>query len=350
MKARHCNYILDFIRPGGTSRGVLTEKESHFIIIDDGSSLGIGECGLLKGLSIDDVHTYKSVLDDVCQNISKGPEDLINELSSYPSIQFGLEQAFLSFNATNPFELFPSAFTQSNSPIPINGLIWMGNEDYLYEQLQTKIESGFRCIKMKIGALDFDTEVRFIESLRKQYPVSQIELRLDANGAFTADEAPEKLAVLARYQIHSIEQPLMAGNVDAMATLCRLSDIPIALDEELIGIHNVTEKKALLQTIKPDFIILKPSIVGGIRSSEEWIALADKAGIGWWITSALESNIGLNAIAQWTFQLGTKMYQGLGTGSLYTNNIDSPLEISTGSLYYNHGQQWPHNLIQDICS
>lgn len=350
MLARHCKYILDFKRPSGTSRGVLTEKESHFIIISDAKRFGIGECGLLKGLSIDDTNSYKSVLDEVCQNIGKGLDVLLGELEKYPSIQFGLEQAFLSFNAADPFELFPSAFTQTNIPIPINGLLWMGDEGYLNEQLHSKVESGFRCIKMKIGALDFDTEVRFLESLRNQYPASQIELRLDANGAFAVDEALEKLSVLSRFEIHSIEQPIKAGNLDAMQSICNKSAIPVALDEELIGVLDVTDKQRLLQTTKPDFIILKPSLIGGIRGSEEWIRLANKQGIGWWITSALESNVGLNAIAQWTFQLGTKMYQGLGTGGLYTNNFDSPLEIRAGSLYYNHGHKWPINLIQHICS
>lgn len=349
MKATHCKYILDFKLPSGTSRGTLTEKESHFIIIRAGNRLGIGECGLLKGLSVDPLENYDQSLDYVSENISLGLEALLEELRDFPSIQFGLEQAFLSAGSSDPFKLFPSAFTDANKSIPINGLIWMGEEDYLNEQLHAKVEQGFRCIKVKVGALDFDKEVRFLEALRKRYPVSRVELRLDANGAFDLGSALEKLNLLSSFQIHSIEQPIAAGNPWAMAELCNTSPIPIALDEELIGIQSVADKQTLLQTIKPEYIILKPSLVGGFRASEEWIDLASAHNIGWWITSALESNIGLNAIAQWTFSLGTKMYQGLGTGSLYTNNFESPLEIRNGGLYYNSTRHWPSNLINDLC-
>lgn len=350
MKARHCNYTLRFKRPSGTSRGVLLEKESHFIVLDDGEHLGIGECGLLKGLSIDPQQDYKAKLDYVCEHISKGKDVLYEELAAYPSIQFGLEQAFRSINAKTPFELFPSDFTRANTPIPINGLIWMGEEEYLYEQLKAKVESGFRCIKMKVGALDFDTEIRFLETLRKVYPVSEVELRLDANGAFEAHEALEKLSVLSKYEIHSIEQPIMAGQLGAMAELCAKSPIPIALDEELIGLSERRDKSDLLEALQPDYIILKPSLIGGYKGSSEWIELANTRQIGWWVTSALESNIGLNAIAQWTYSLGTGMYQGLGTGGLYTNNFDCPLEIRKGSLYYNNDRSWSENLIRDLCS
>ena len=350
MKAKHCKYTLNFKRPSGTSRGVLLEKESHFIILQDQERFGIGECGFLKGLSIDPLEEYESKLDYVCQHISKGQDLLYEELKDYPSIQFGLEQAFLSLNSRTPFELFPSEFTKENVPIPINGLIWMGEEDYLYEQLKTKINSGFCCIKMKIGALDFDTELSFLEALRKRYPASEVELRLDANGAFEVNEALDKLTELSKFDIHSIEQPIMAGQPNAMAELCAETPIPIALDEELIGQQDMRDKSDLLQKIRPDFIILKPSLLGGYKASSEWIRLAESINIGWWITSALESNIGLNAIAQWTFSLGTTMYQGLGTGGLYINNFDCPLEIRKGSLYYNNGRTWPENLIQDLCS
>ena len=349
MKATHCKYVLDFKLPSGTSRGVLTEKESHFIIFREGNHLGIGECGLLKGLSMDQHENYEQTLDYVCENIALGLQPLLHQLPDFPSIQFGLEQAFLSLESRHPFKLFPSAFTEENKSIPINGLIWMGEEDYLYEQLHNKVRQGFSCIKVKVGALDFDTEIRFLEALREKYPVSDVELRLDANGAFEIGNALEKLKLLSRFQVHSIEQPIKAGNAEAMADLCSRSPVPIALDEELIGIQNVTEKRRLLRTIQPAYIILKPSLVGGYSASEEWIDLANEQNIGWWITSALESNIGLNAIAQWTFTLGTSMYQGLGTGGLYTNNFESPLEIRNGGLYYNSTRQWPSNLIEDLC-
>ena len=350
MKAIHCKYLLNFKIPSGTSRGILTEKESHFIILKHGEKFGIGECGLLRGLSIDDIDTYEEKLTEICSQINKGLPQLLKSSERFPSIQFGLEQAFLSMRSDNPFILYPSDFTDSNDPIPINGLIWMGEESFLLDQLKEKVEAGFKCIKMKVGALDFDTEVRFLETLRKRYPADVVELRLDANGAFHADEALEKLKLLSRFHVHSIEQPIARGQWAKMSDLCRTSPIKIALDEELIGILGVTEKKKLLQTINPDYIILKPSLVGGFAGSSQWIELAGKLGIGWWITSALESNIGLNAIAQWTYRLGTTMYQGLGTGSLYTNNFDSPLKIEQGKLYYDASNQWHENLIENICS
>ena len=349
MEAYHCKYTLEFKRPSGTSRGVLTTKDSHFIIIKNGSDYGIGECGLLKGLSIDDTDTYADRLDEICENIEEGLPILLQSTQKYPSIQFGLEQAFLSLQSTDPFLLFPSQFTAAEVSIPINGLIWMGDEDFMLEQLDYRIRSGFDCIKIKIGALDFDTELRFIENLRKRFPPDQVEIRLDANGAFSPGEALPKLEMLSKFQIHSVEQPIAPGQYEAMAEICRSSPIPIALDEELIGIFEAGEKSELLQTIKPQFIILKPSLLGGFAASKAWINLADQNNIGWWITSALESNIGLNAIAQWTYTLGSEMHQGLGTGSLYTNNFDSPLQIENGALYYTTGSQWPSNLVKEIC-
>ena len=350
MEAIHCTYLLNFKKPSGTSRGILTDKESHFIILRDGGQIGIGECGLLKGLSIDDVETYEEKLTHVCSNIHQGLEALLAETESFPSIQFGLEQAFLSLQSEHPFVLYRSGFTDLGESIPINGLIWMGDEDFMLDQLEEKIKAGFKCIKMKVGALDFDTEIRFLESLRKKYPPAQIELRLDANGAFDADEAMEKLERISQFEVHSIEQPIAKGQWEKMADLCLRSPVKIALDEELIGVFDKKDKEELLRSIKPDYIILKPSLVGGLGGSEHWIDLASQHGIGWWITSALESNIGLNAIAQWTFSLGTNMYQGLGTGSLYTNNFTSPLKIDQGKLYYDAKLKWQENLIKDLCS
>ena len=350
MKASHCKYILKFKRPSGTSRGILTEKETHFIVLKEGDNIGIGECGILRGLSVDDVPGYEDRIKEVCNCIHLGLPQLLAELQEFPSIQFGLEQAFLSLRSSDPFTLFPSSFTKSGKPIPINGLIWMGNEDFLLDQLDTKIKQGFRCLKVKVGALDFETELNFLNALRNKYPADDIELRLDANGAFSTGDALEKLHSLSNFHIHSIEQPVAKGQIKAMCELCKTSPIPIALDEELIGIFEVTEKSNLLQMINPAYIILKPSLIGGLKGSQEWIDLADDLGIGWWITSALESNIGLNAISQWTFTLGSDMFQGLGTGALFENNFDSPMKVTEGHLYYDRSQQWPANLIQELCS
>lgn len=348
MKAIYKKYTLDFKRPSGTSRGVLTQKETWFIILKNDNKTGIGECGILRGLSIDDVPNYEEKLNWVCNNIHLGLEVLLNDLTEFPSIQFGLEQAFLSLTADNPFILFENNFSTKEAPIPINGLIWMGEESFMHQQIQQKLKDGFNCIKMKIGAIDFDTEVSLLKSIRKTYKKEEIELRVDANGAFKED-ALDKLKILAELDLHSIEQPIKQGNYAKMKNLCAVTPLPIALDEELIGVFGVTKKKKLLQTIQPQFIILKPSLVGGFKGSQEWISLAEKYNIGWWVTSALESNIGLNAIAQWTYGLQSKMPQGLGTGSLYTNNFNSPLEVSNGSISYRKTLNWQQNLIEDLC-
>ncbi|WP_318308239.1 o-succinylbenzoate synthase [Flagellimonas crocea] len=350
MKASYKKYILNFKVPSGTSRGVMTQKETWFIILKDKNGLGIGECGILRGLSVDDQPDYEHQLAWTCKNIHLGKDELLNQLKEFPSIQFGVEQAFLSLQSKDPFELFPSDFTQKESPIDINGLIWIGNTDYMLKQLEQKLKDGFGCIKMKIGAIDFDQEISILKSIRDNFSPEEIELRVDANGAFAPDAAMKKLERLSTFKIHSIEQPIKAGQWEAMAKLCETTPLPIALDEELIGIFDVTEKEKLLQTIRPQYIILKPSLVGGIGGCEEWIALAEKQDIGWWITSALESNIGLNAIAQFTYSLGTKMPQGLGTGSLFTNNIDSPLEVSNGKLFYRNSKDWNTKLIEHICT
>lgn len=349
MKATYKKYILDFKRPSGTSRGVLVQKETWFLIIEKDDKKGIGECGILRGLSIDDVSNYEEKLQWVCENITLGDTILLDSLEKFPSIQFGLEQAFLSLKSKNPFELFSSNFTAEEEAIPINGLIWMGSETFMKEQIEEKLVKGFRCIKMKIGATDFDTEISVLKSIRSTYSKKQIELRVDANGAFSPKDALDKLKVLSDLDIHSIEQPIKQGNLFEMKTLCENSKLDIALDEELIGIAGVTKKEELLQTIQPQYIILKPSLVGGFKGSAEWINLAEKYGIGWWITSALESNIGLNAIAQWTYTLKNTMPQGLGTGSLYTNNLESPLTVAQGNLYYSSKKKWKPNLIEDLC-
>lgn len=350
MKATYKKYILDFKTPSGTSRGVLTQKETWFLIIENNGQYGIGECGILRGLSVDDVPNYESKLSWVCDNIHLGQHVLLEQLIEFPSIQFGLEQAFLSVQSNNPFELFPSKFTTNESPISINGLIWMGDETFMLKQLEQKLKDGFSCIKMKIGAIDFKTELAILKAIRTNFSVDKIELRVDANGAFSVTSALEKLKQLSEYNIHSIEQPIKPNQREAMAQLCKESPLPIALDEELIGVYTVTKKQKLLQIIQPQYIILKPSLVGGFAGCQEWINLAEKYKIGWWATSALESNIGLNAIAQWAYSLNPKMPQGLGTGSLYTNNFDSPLEVTKGKLLYIKAKNWKTNLIEYLCT
>lgn len=344
MKATYSKYILDFKRPSGTSRGVLMQKETWFVTLENEGKIGVGECGILRGLSIDDVSNYEDVLKWTCENINLGLDTLLDELRKFPSIQFGLEIAFKSINSENKFILFPTAFTENKATIPINGLIWMGTPQFMRSQIIEKIKSGFNCIKLKIGAIDFDTEISLLKSVRKEFSESDIELRVDANGAFKSSEALEKLNILSELKLHSIEQPIKPGQVQEMALLCEQTQLPIALDEELIGVFDVTKKEKLLQIINPQYIILKPSFIGGFRGAQQWIKKANNQNIGWWITSALESNIGLNAIAQWTFTLNNQMPQGLGTGSLFINNFDSPLQVKNGTLCYNNKLNWNVNL------
>ena len=344
IHASYKPYLLNFKQASGTSRGILKTKETWFLILEKNKHRGIGECGLFRGLSIDDKPDYEEKLKWVCANINLGLDLLLEELIEFPSIQFGLESAFKSLESSNPFVLFSSKFTENEDAIAINGLIWMGSEAFMKSQIQEKIKSGFNCIKMKIGAIDFQTEIALLKSIRKQFTSKDIELRVDANGAFHPEEALEKLKILSDLDLHSIEQPIKQGQIETMAKLCDQTPLPIALDEELIGVFSVTKKKKLLQTIKPQYIILKPSLVGGFYGSDSWIDLAEDLNIGWWITSALESNIGLNAIAQYTYTKNSKMPQGLGTGSLFTNNFESPLQVKNGKLHYNNKRNWEFNL------
>ena len=345
MKATYKKYILNFKRPSGTSRGVLTTKETWFLIIKEKDKYGIGECGILRTLSIDDRPDYEEKLKWVCENIHLPKEELLEQLMEFPSIQFGLEMALQSFEAENPFELFPSAFTEGKASIPINGLIWMGEEAFMLEQIQQKLEQGFSCIKLKIGAIDFEKEIALLKSIRKKYSAEEIEIRVDANGAFAPEEALDKLQRLSELDLHSIEQPIKQGQYQEMTKLCKETPLPIALDEELIGVFSVTKKEKLIQTIQPQYIILKPSLIGGFKGTQDWIDLAEKYDVGWWITSALESNVGLNAIAQFTYTKQTQMPQGLGTGSLYTNNIQSPLAVKGEKLTYQSQETWDLNSI-----
>lgn len=350
MKASYKSHVLQFKRPGGTSRGVLTHKETWFLVLSDKNKFGIGECALFRGLSYDDVPDYEQRLKWVCDNIKLGLVELLHAMKNFPSIQFGLEQAFLSFEADSPFNLFPSDFTRHEQPIVINGLIWMGNKDFIEAQIKQRLADGFRCLKLKIGALDFNAELQILEAIRSKYSVEELELRVDANGAFEAIDVYAKLEELAKFNLHSIEQPVKPGNYALMKELCSSGIIDIALDEELIGIIDETKRLELLQIVKPQYLILKPSLLGGFRESKNWISMAEELGIRWWITSALESNIGLNAIAQWTYTLNNPMPQGLGTGSLFTNNIEGPLEVKNGKLIYNNNLNWNTNIINDLCT
>lgn len=332
-------YSLEFKLPAGTSRGILRTKDSYFIYLEKEGQEGVGECGLLKGLSADDRPDYEAQLNWLMQNLQLPQEELYGSLTEFPSIQAGLEMALLDLKSKNHI-LFPSNFTSGKASQPINGLIWMGDTNFMNDQVRQKISDGFSVLKMKIGAINLDEELKILKAIRAEFSSDQLELRVDANGAFYSDNAMEILTQLARLDIHSIEQPIKAGQYKEMNKLCQNSPVPIALDEDLIGLFSSAQKRKLLEQVRPAYIILKPSFIGGFRGSEEWIELATEYGIGWWVTSALESNLGLSAIAQWNFIQNNNRPSGLGTGSLYTNNIASPLNVSKGQLGYKPDQKW----------
>ncbi|MGX5684019.1 o-succinylbenzoate synthase [Chryseobacterium cucumeris] len=332
MEATYLQYLLQFKRPSGTSRGVLLDKETFILTISEEGRKGVGECAVFRGLSFDDRPDYEEKLKWLCENINQDSVFLKQELQEFPSIWFGYEQAMQNLKYGGSL-YFPSEFTDGKSAITINGLIWMGDAAYMEEQIQEKLEKGFHCIKLKIG-VDWKSEHIILQKLREKFSKDQLELRVDANGGFSKDEAVMVLQQLADLHIHSIEQPIKAGNWNEMAELCAKTPTPIALDEELIGIIDPEKKKQLLETIKPQYIILKPALVGGFSGSDEWISLAENQNINWWITSALESNIGLNAIAQYTFTKKNPMPQGLGTGALFVNNFESVLELRNELLWF----------------
>lgn len=343
LQATFQKYTLHFKSPGGTSRGVLRTKDSWFIFLrseDDPFVTGIGECGLLRGLSMDDVPEYEEKLEEVCREINNYSFWLEEGLRQFPSIHFGLEMALKDLETNGTKRLFPSPFTDKEQPISINGLVWMGEKEFMLEQVKSKLKSGFTCIKLKIGAIDFSAELDLLRFIRREFTAREIEIRVDANGAFHFGEALEKLKLLSDFELHSIEQPIQPGQWESMACLCQKSPLAIALDEELIDDFSLAEKEKMLQTIAPQYLIFKPSLIGGFKRTMEWIKLCADRNIPWWITSALESNIGLNALAQWTATLNTSMPQGLGTGQLYTNNIISPLEMYQGNIYYRKNKRW----------
>ena len=340
-----------FKQPSGTSRGILTEKHAWFITLSSISQPtdvtrhtshvtryselveeSLGECSIIPGLSPDfmDFLTYEEKLKEVCENINYYIEHL-SELEVFPSILFGIETALLGLK--NKMKLFDTPFTRGEVGMPINGLIWMGSKEFMLQQIEKKLNAGFSCLKMKIGAIDFENELDILSSIRKRFSASEIELRVDANGAFHSNEALEKLEKLAKFELHSIEQPIKAGQWEEMARLCSKTPLPIALDEELIGVVGKANKIDLLQKIQPQYINLKPSLHGGILGTKEWIELAKESYIPWWMTSALESNVGLNCIAQFASIFDNKLPQGLGTGGLYENNTASKLFINQGYIY-----------------
>lgn len=329
-------FKLSFKRPSGTSRGILTEKIGWIIRITDNQTTGIGECSIIEGLSPDftSIKEYEAQLEDIRKNLDFYLENL-TQLTPYPSILFGIESALLDFKNGGKQLYFDTPFTRKECSISINGLIWMGEESFLKEQILEKIDSGYHCLKLKIGALDFQKELEILEFIRTNFDSKQLELRVDANGAFSPNDALSKLHALSAFELHSIEQPIKAGQWHEMKALCQTTPVPIALDEELIGVFTREQKKSLLETIAPQYIILKPSLHGGISGVQEWIELAASRNIPWWMTSALESNIGLNVIAQFASTYPLNIPQGLGTGSLYTSNFESKLTLKNGILTFN---------------
>ena len=345
MKAFFNKHTLNFKIPAGTSRGILNNKTSWFLHLQDSASgiIGIGECSIIENLSPDEVSLIGSKLESLCDIINNEDDDFSLALKSFPAIRFALETAFKDHSSGGQRIIFESPFLKG-SGVPINGLVWMGEKSFMYNQIKSKIEEGYKCIKIKIAALSFEEELELLNHVRTQFSEKDIEIRLDANGGFNNEEALSRTLSLHHLNIHSIEQPIKPGHWEGMAKLCLESPIKIALDEELIGVYDLDDKKQLLQVIQPNYIVLKPSFLGGFQASQEWLELAEMNNIGWWITSALESNIGLNAIAQWASTLELKTHQGLGTGQLYTNNIPSPLYIDEGYLYSGN-RQWDTELI-----
>ena len=331
--------VLHFKQPAGTSRGVYTERRIWLVTVSDGVAVGVGECAPLPQLSCDDIPNYGEVLRRFCDEVEQTGEIPYEALRDYPSMLFGLETAMLDVRCQKEdgrSVLFDTPFSRGEVGIPINGLVWMGNYDEMLRRLEEKLEKGFRCVKLKIGAIGFEQELELVKRIRDRFSFHEVELRLDANGAFRPDEALYKLELLSQYAVHSIEQPIRQGQWAMMAELCRESPLPIALDEELIGVNDPDMKRHMLNIIKPRYIILKPSLHGSMLGCREWIETARDMGIGSWITSALESNIGLNAIAQFASDVygdHIAMPQGLGTGQLFTDNIPMPLEIRGDKLW-----------------
>jgi len=348
LTANYKKHTLQFKIPSGTSRGVLKQKDSWYLILKNtkNNNIGIGEASLINGLSYDAVDGFELQLKKVVEQINNKGEINLEKLQHWPAIKFAIEMAQLDLKQENTCLVFPSGFTKGLHKIPINGLVWMGDFELMLSQIDEKVKQQFTCIKLKIGAINFEEELNLIKHIRKRYEEKDLMIRVDANGAFKPDkDALNKMEQLHHLKVHSIEQPIKPKQYEAMQHLCKTSLLPIALDEELIGIFDKEKQVELLAEIKPQFIILKPSLVGGFAATNQWIDIAENNNIGWWLTSALEGNIGLNAIAQFTATLNYNTYQGLGTGGLFTNNIHSPLYTKSGHLGYNAVQKWQINSI-----
>lgn len=348
MRFAFAPYLLHFKEPGGTSRGVMTEKPTFLVKVfdeKDPSHFGIGEAAVFPGLSPEADGNYVWKLTEVLANVAIGKE---TDLSRHSSIQFGLEQALLDYSNGCQGLYFPGPFTEGQQAIEINGLVWMGDFDRMIERIEQKIQAGFKCIKLKIGAIDWQKELEMITYIRSRFSPEQLMIRVDANGGFSMDNALPRLKQLADLGVHSIEQPIPAGNPELMAFLCSVSPLPIALDEELIGKGTEEERMDTLDTIKPQFIILKPALCGGFSGGYEWIRLAQECGIGWWITSALESNVGLNAIAQWTAATGASGPQGLGTGGVFTDNFSTPIYLEGDNLWHKAGEKFDYSQFDNL--
>ncbi len=351
LKAQYYKHTLNFRFEAGTSRGVLKKKDSYFLKIFDERNpeiFGLGEAGPLEGLSLDFGHLAENKLLEIVNFMNSGnygsKEALKSNLNLFPSVLFAIETALLDLENGGKRQIFNNSFFNDSNEISINGLVWMGNKDFMKSQIIEKLESGFDTIKLKIGAIEFNEEIELLRFIRNQFSSNEICLRVDANGAFSCESALEKLNILSEFEIHSIEQPLKADQWDEMADLCQKTPVPIALDEELIP--NSENKEKLLRHIQPQFIILKPSLMGGLTGSKEWISTAESLGIKWWITSALESNVGLNAICQFAKEFNNPLPQGLGTGKLYHNNFESPLTIESGKIFYKKDQEWDLNFFK----
>jgi o-succinylbenzoate synthase len=353
LNATYFKKTFKFKFDAGTSRGILREKDSYFILISDNQKkkvFGIGEAAPLKGLSIDDIPNFEEQLNHIIYNFNLLDIEvfdwniniIVGQLISnkFPSIVFGFETALWDYLNGGQRIIFNNEFAKRQRKVEINGLIWMGSEKFMEEQISKKINEGYKTIKMKVGAIDFDSEVKLLESIRNKFDKDSITLRVDANGAFDTNQAREALKTYRRLDIHSIEQPIEAGQPDEMAKLCRENIIPIALDEELISVSDYVEKRNLLKQVMPQYIIIKPTLIGGLHASKEWIDAANQFDVEWWTTSALESNIGLNAICQFAAEYPTNLPQGLGTGQLYVENIDSPLEIEDGYISLSGPDDW----------
>lgn len=338
MKATFKSRLLRFKQPAGTSRGVYTTHLSYYVELSEDGVKGIGECSVLPDLSCDAMPwpQYEEVLRKACAAVEADGKIPAEALRPYPSVLFGLETAFAQLRWRRLNALSDTPFARGEEGITINGLVWMGSFNEMMSRLEEKLQAGYHCVKLKIGAIDFDRELELVRHIRSRYSRSDVELRVDANGGFTHENAMQRLDALARYDIHSIEQPVRQHQWPVMARLCRESPVPVALDEELIGINDTETKKRLLDELHPSWLVLKPSLHGGAAGCREWVRLARERGIGSWMTSALESNIGLNAVAHLcaeTYGPDISMPQGLGTGLLYENNIKMPLTIKGDKLW-----------------